>query len=165
MPCSLEKTVYYKMKQNLTDFTTAEKVLKTLLSFRMDQPQWGIRELSGHLGFSPSTAQRILNTLKEYNFVQQAPVNRKYTLGSIFYEFINILQVSNPLTRTAQPYMSRLLEATKETIALNVIANGERTCIDVIESPRSVKVTLAIGTKNPLYAGSSGKCMLAFSGK
>jgi len=59
--------------------------------------------------------------------------------------------------------MSRLLSITRETVALNVIANGERTCIDVIESPRSVKVTLAIGTKNPLYVGSSGKCMLAFS--
>lgn len=151
------------MKQNLTDFTTAEKVLKTLLSFKMSQPRWGIRELSAHLGFSPSTAQRILNTLKDYQFVQQDPVSRKYSLGNIFYEFINILQVSNPLTRTAQPYMSRLLDLTKETVALNVIANGERTCIDVIESPRSVKVTLAIGTKNPLYVGSSGKCMLAFS--
>ena len=151
------------MKHNLSEYTTLEKVLKTLLSFKIDQPQWGIRELSAHLGFSPSTAQRILNTLKDYHFVQQDPDTRKYHLGNIFYEFVNILQVSNPLTRTAQPYMSRLLSLTKETIALNVIANGERTCIDVIESPRSVKVTLAIGTKNPLYVGSSGKCMLAFS--
>jgi DNA-binding IclR family transcriptional regulator len=155
--------VCYKMKQNLSDFTTAEKVIETLLSFQIDRPQWGTRELGAHLGFSPSTAQRILNTLKDYHFVQQDPITRKYHLGSIFYEFINTLQVSNPLTRTAQPYMSRLLALTKETIALNVIANGERTCIDVIESPRSVKVTLAIGTKNPLYVGSSGKCMLAFS--
>ena len=151
------------MKRNLSDYTTSEKVLKTLLSFKIDQPQWGTRELSAHLGFSPSTAQRILNTLKDYHFVQQDPITRRYHLGSIFYEFVNILQVSNPLTRTAQPYMSRLLALTKETIALNVIANDERTCIDVIESPRSVKVTLAIGTKNPLYVGSSGKCMLAFS--
>jgi DNA-binding IclR family transcriptional regulator len=150
------------MKQNLTDLTTAEKVLKTLLSFQTDRPHLGIRELSANLGFSPSTAQRILKTLKDYNFVDQDSVTRKYYLGNIYYKFINILQVANPLTRKAQPYMSQLLALTKETVALNVIANSERTCIDVIESPRSVKVTLAIGTKNPLYVGSSGKCMLAF---
>ena len=43
---------------------SAEKALRILLSFQSEQPTWGVRELSTHLGFSPATVQRLLQVLK-----------------------------------------------------------------------------------------------------
>ena len=59
--------------------------------------------------------------------------------------------------------MQRLLSKTRETVHLNVIQNMERVCIDHIESPRHLKATMPVGSRSPLYAGASSKCLLAFS--
>jgi len=59
--------------------------------------------------------------------------------------------------------MQRLLSRTRETVHLNVIQNMERICIDNIESPQNLKATMPVGSRSPLYAGASSKCLLAFS--
>ena len=42
-----------------------EKALEILRTFQHEQTSWGVRELSTHLGFSPATVQRILQSLKD----------------------------------------------------------------------------------------------------
>jgi DNA-binding IclR family transcriptional regulator len=59
--------------------------------------------------------------------------------------------------------MKELLSRTQETVHLNVIDGLERLCVDSIESPQKVKATVPIGERNPLHAGASAKCLLAFS--
>jgi DNA-binding IclR family transcriptional regulator len=153
------------MKKNLSSYSASEKVILTLMAFSEEQAFWGINELSTKLGFSSATVQRIIKTLKDYHFVSQDPLSRKYHIGNIFYKFINTLQTKSSLPIAAQPLMMRLLSATKETITLNVRSANERLCINCLESPHALKVTVAIGTRGPLYAGSSGKCLLAYSPK
>lgn len=151
------------MKQNQTQFNSVEKALNILLAFQAEQPLWGVRALADKLGFSPATVQRILNHLKAYDFVDQEPGSRQYRLGNIYFQFLHTLQSTYPFTRTAVVFMQRLLSRTKETVHLNVIKNTERVCIDNIESPQNLKATMPVGSRSPLYAGASSKCLLAFS--
>ena len=151
------------MKQNQTQFNSIEKALNILLAFQADRPLWGVRSLADNLGFSPATVQRILNHLKAYDFVDQDPESRQYRLGNIYFQFLHTLQSTYPFTRTAVVFMQRLLSQTKETVHLNVIQNMERVCIDNIESPQNLKATMPVGSRSPLYAGASSKCLLAFS--
>ncbi|MCG8686251.1 MAG: IclR family transcriptional regulator [Desulfobacterales bacterium] len=140
-----------------------EKALEIMLKFRATKPSWGTRELSAELGFSPATVQRILQTLKAYDFIRQDPQTRQYTIGNIFYRFLDTLNHTNTLTGTARHFMSSLAKETRETVHLNVIENQLRVCIDTIESPKVLKAVMPMGSQSPLYAGASAKCLLAFS--
>ena len=151
------------MKPTPTNLNSVEKALKILLAFKAQQPNWGVRELALHLGFSPATVQRILQTLKTHAFVDQDPQTRQYRLGNIYFNFFHILQCTYSITRAAVPFMGHLLSSTKETVHLNVLEGLMRICIDNIESPQNLKASMPIGNSSPLYAGASSKCLLAFS--
>lgn len=151
------------MKQTAPPLNSVEKALRILKAFEADRPCWGVRELSAHLGFSPATVQRILQTLKAHAFVDQDLQTRQYRLGNIYFAFLQTLQRTNPVAWTAQSFMKQLLAQTQETVHLNVIEGNERICIANIESSQNLKGFMPIGSRSPLYAGASSKCLLAFS--
>ncbi|MGD9210634.1 MAG: IclR family transcriptional regulator [Desulfobacteraceae bacterium] len=151
------------MKYTSSNTNSVEKALTILLAFTANRPVWGVRELSAHLNFSPATVQRLLTTLKNYAFVNQNPETRQYCLGNIYFNFLHALQSSNPISHLALPYMKKLASATQETVHLNVIDGMERICIENIESMQYLKASMPIGSRSPLYAGASSKCLLAFS--
>ncbi len=140
-----------------------EKALEIMLKFQDIKPSWGIRELAAELNFSPATVQRILQTLKSYEFVRQDPETRQYFIGNVFYRFLENLNNSNNLTRIGHRFMEDVAAKTQETVHLNIIEGNLRICIDVIESPNVLKAGMPIGNQSPLYAGASAKCLLAFS--
>jgi IclR family transcriptional regulator, KDG regulon repressor len=140
-----------------------EKALEILLKFQDDKASWGTRELSGELGFSPATVQRILSVLKSYGFVRQDTRTRQYVAGNIFYRFLEHLNNTNNLTGTGRQFMETVARKTCETVYLNIIQGHLRICIDTIESNRALKAGMPIGNQSPLFAGASAKCLLAFS--
>lgn len=144
---------------------SVEKALSLLTAFTAHHPTWGVRELSSHLGFSPATVQRILQSLKAYGFVAQDSTTRQYRLGNVYFGFLHTLQSAFPLTRAAAPHMQRLMTRTRETVHLNAIDGHERICIDMLESFQHLKASMPIGSRSPLYAGASSKCLLAYSGR
>jgi IclR family KDG regulon transcriptional repressor len=150
---------------SLEKINSIEKALMILMVFREGQPSWGVRELSAHLGFSPSTTQRILQILKSYGFIRQHPNTKQYSLGNIYLSFFRTLQDNYPITRIAMPLMKRLLSRTGETVHFNIIDTDciSRICISSLESTQELKAGMPVGTKAPLYAGATSKCLLAFS--
>ncbi len=140
-----------------------EKALEIMLKFQDIKAGWGIRELSGELGFSPATVQRILTVLKSYGFVRQDVRTRQYSVGNIFYRFLENLNQSSNLTGIGRQFLEDLARQTHETVYLNVIQGNLRICIDSIESTRVLKAGMPVGNQSPLYAGASAKCLLAFS--
>lgn len=143
--------------------SAVEKALHILLAFRTDHPTWGVRELAAHLRLSPATVQRLLQTLKNYGFVDQDPESRLYRLGNVYFGLLDVLQSHFPVTREATPFMKELALRTDETVHLNVIDGRDRICIDSLESLQSLKAGMPIGNRSPLYAGASSKCLLAFA--
>jgi len=140
-----------------------EKALEVLLKFQAGKPSWGIRELSCELGFSPATVQRILQTLKGYDFIRQDTETRRYYMGNIYYRFLETLTHTQTITGTGRNFLEALARETKETVHLNIIEGALRICIDTIESPKVLKAVMPIGNQSPLYAGASARCLLAFS--
>jgi IclR family KDG regulon transcriptional repressor len=140
-----------------------QKALHIIMAFSAERPLWGVRELSARLGFSPSTVQRILVTLKEYAFVDQDTETRQYRLGNVYFQILHVLQSTYPVARMARAFMKDLASRTLETVYLNVIDGFERLCVDSIESPQRVRASMPIGERSPLHAGASAKCLLAFS--
>jgi DNA-binding IclR family transcriptional regulator len=144
-------------------YNSIEKAIRILLEFKEEKPDWGVRELSQELGFSPATVQRILQTLKASDFVDQDPQSRQYFLGNVFYRFIQTLNSSSRVNRAARRYMSMVATQTRETVHLNIIDGEDRICISTMESTRNLRAGMPMGHRSPLYAGASAKCLLAFS--
>lgn len=140
-----------------------EKALQVLLAFQEEHPTWGVRELGSHLGFSPATVQRLLQTLRAYGFIEQDAGSRQYRLGTIYFQFVGTLQAGWPLARIAVPVLEQLVDATGETAHLNRMEGEFRICVASVESRRSLKAGMPVGNRSPLYAGASSKCLLAFS--
>ncbi|MBN2124060.1 MAG: IclR family transcriptional regulator [Deltaproteobacteria bacterium] len=151
------------MKQKRPERNSVEKALDVLLAFQEEQPSWGVRELSAHLGFSPATVQRLLQSLKRYGFVDQNPRTRQYHLGTVYFQFLDTLKNTYPITRAALPFMRKLSFSTQETVHLNILDGTSRLCIENVESRSELKASMPIGNRSPLYAGASSKCLLAFS--
>jgi DNA-binding IclR family transcriptional regulator len=151
------------MEQREQSLNSVEKALHVLLAFHAERPEWGVRELGAHLGFSPATVQRLLRILKDYAFVDQDPDTRQYRLGNIYFQFLHVLQSTYPVIKAAKPVMENLIACTQETVHLNIIEGMERLCIDSIESPQKLRGSMPAGERSPLYAGASAKCLLAFS--
>lgn len=143
--------------------TSVEKALKILQAFQTKQSTWGVRQLSAYLGFNPATVQRTLQTLKEYKYIDQDPASRKYSLGYVYFNFVHTLQNSFSILKEVRPFMQALVSRLRETVHINIIENKMRVCIDTIESPERLKVTMPIGSSAPLYSGATSKCLLAFS--
>jgi len=151
------------MQQTKPQVNSVEKALLILLAFQKERPNWGVRELSAHLDFSPSTVQRILQILKTHNFVSQDLETRQYRLGKVYFSFLHTLQSTYPIIQASIPFLKRLLRATGETVHLNIIEGNERVCINTLESSQPLKASMPIGSRSPLHAGASSKCLLAFA--
>ena len=151
------------MKYPTSHTNSVEKALTILLAFTTKRPVWGVRELSAHLSFSPATVQRLLTALKKYAFVDQDPHTRRYCLGKVYFSFLHTLKSSHSVNHLALPRMKALASLTQETVHLNVIDGMERICIESIESMQLLKASMPIGSRSPLFAGASSKCLLAYS--
>lgn len=153
------------MSKDIKKLNSIEKALEIMIKFQDIKPSWGIRELNTELGFSPATVQRILQVLKSYEFVRQDSKTRQYSIGNIFYRFLENLNNSNNLTCIGRKFMEEIAGATYETVHLNIIEGNLRICIDTIESQKMLRVGMPIGNQSSLFAGASAKCLLAFSTK
>lgn len=151
------------MEEDKSKLNSIEKAMEIILKFQEVKPSWGIRELSAELGFSPATVQRILQILKNYEFVRQDPKSRQYFIGNVYYRFLENLNFANDLVRIGRPFLEKVAAETLECVHLSVIEKDYRICIDNIEPPKVLKAGMPIGNKSPLYTGASAKCLLAFS--
>ena len=131
------------MKHDSSRLNSVEKALKILLAFQAEQPSWGVRELSVHLGFSPATAQRTLQTLKNYGFVDQDPETRQYRLGNIYFQFLDTLQSIYPITRTALPLMKRSSRITSTAVTAR-LNSGDNNSIFKIRSYPPKKAVIGV---------------------
>lgn len=84
-----------------------------------------------------------------------SPGIRLFDLGSIVLDQMG-------LRRIALPVMRRLRDETDESVSVNVVDGDWRVCIEKVETDHDVRQIISIGRRSPLYAGASGKCLLAY---
>ena len=143
--------------------TSVDKALEILLLFDEERKSCGIHEMAKLLSLSPGTVHRLATVLKRKGFLRQDPETKKYMLGTVFLKLANLVVESLEIAKIAYPYMQKLARETGETVHLNIIDGYERICIESIESSQPLMARMPVGSRSPLYAGASSKCLLAFS--
>jgi IclR family KDG regulon transcriptional repressor len=125
-------------------------------------PDLGVTELARRSGNTKARAYRLLTTLEGRNFVERHGDPAVYRLGT---QSLMIGLAANEqigLVTHAQRHLDQLREQFNETTQLRIMDGLETVCVAVAESTRDLRVSTHIGRRRPLYAGSSGKVMLAF---
>ncbi|MCL5934998.1 MAG: IclR family transcriptional regulator [Firmicutes bacterium] len=147
--------------KSITIIKNIGKALEILSSFTIYEPELGISEIAAKLGMYKSTVYRTLKTLEQYGFVIQNIHNQKYRLGFKLFDLGTVVISKLEVRDVALPFMQSLCAKTRETIALNVMDNDERVCIEKVESTESIKNVIPIGYRNPIYLTAAGKLLLS----
>lgn len=114
---------------------------------------------------SKSTAYRFLQTMMDLGYVRQEGDTDKYGLTlKIFSIGAKVLNRHVDLVRVADRAMTRLAQATGEAVQLGIM-DEHRTAVVYIhkcDSAFNLSTQSPLGRRNPLYATSLGKALLAW---
>ncbi|MFI9625899.1 IclR family transcriptional regulator [Streptomyces sp. NPDC052042] len=141
---------------------TAARVADVLLLFAGGPQYLGVSAISRKLGLSKAVVHRILRSLVSREILQTDPDIAGYRLGPAAVALGAIALSRFEIRTAAMPVLRRLRDETTETTTLSGLVGEERVYLAQFECPREVKMTVEVGRRFPLHAGSSGKAILAF---
>lgn len=140
----------------------AGRVADVLLAFLEGPAVHRLSVLSRDLDLSKAVVHRILQTLVERGLVVPQSPGTGYRLGPAAAALGARALRENDLRRAAMPVLRRLQEATGETTTISAVVPGARVYLDQVPSQREIKMTVELGRRFPLHAGSSSTSILAF---
>ncbi len=141
---------------------SAARVADVLLLFTDGPSPIGVSAISRRLGLSKAVVHRILRTLVDHRLLVADPLTRGYQLGPAAAAIGARALRDSELRRVALPLLRRLQEATGETTTLSAPVLRGRVYLAQVESFNEIKMTVELGRRFPLHAGSSSRAILAF---
>ncbi len=120
----------------------------------------GISDIAHKLNISERTVTGIIWALKDLGAIRQDGI-RKYRLGPAFTQLIKRSGVGVDLRLLARPVIESMSRTYEETIFLCSFYEQKITVIEKADSASGLKVTAAIGTRIPPFAGAAGKVFLS----
>lgn len=150
------------MSGEVESVKSVERAMAILNCFSLENPELGITELSKKLNVSKSTIHRLITSMQKHGFITQDKTTQRYKLGFGFLRLSEIVLKNLDIRQIALPILQNLRNKTRETVGLNIISNYSRVCIEKAESFKDLRWFIELGQPLPLYAGASGKTLLAF---
>jgi IclR family transcriptional regulator, pca regulon regulatory protein len=136
-----------------------ERCLSVIVAFTHAKSHLSFVELSKATGLSKPTVRRILLTLERLGYAQSVGSHFALTpkVLNLGYAYLSSLN----LTEASQPLMEALTDQLGESTALAALDGSDVVYINRVHRHRISSMTLAIGTRLPAYAASSGHVLLA----
>ncbi len=141
---------------------SVDRVMKVLDAFERDGQELRLTDLSLRLGMPKPQVLRIVSTLQTGGYIERDPLTKRYRLGLRLFQLGMIVRQQMSLRRLAQPVLNHLAEQTHETVALFKAEPTGAICLDVIESPKGLRIFAQAGRTMPWNAGAAGKAILAY---
>lgn len=121
-----------------------------------------LHELAAASGLKTPTASRIVRTLTNLGYLEQAGRKQGYTLGRKAYELTENPVYSPALLEAALPAMKDFSKQTGEYICLSVLEGDSRVILHNIMSTHTVQViTGSFPRRETPYLSVSGRILLA----
>jgi DNA-binding IclR family transcriptional regulator len=112
-----------------------------------------VEQLSRRLELPLSTTYRYVSTLRSLGFLTEH--EGRYGAGARLLQLVRRTDVDQSLARLADPLLLDLVDRTNETAILTVRVGTMAFCIHSVEPLRSVRLSFARGTTQPLPAWAS----------
>ncbi|MCL5046343.1 MAG: IclR family transcriptional regulator [Actinobacteria bacterium] len=143
------------------EIRSVHRAIGILNCFSWDKRELGLTEIATLIGLPKSTTSRILQTLTTSGLLQRDAESGRYRLGFRLFCLGSIVKDSMELRTIAIPTMVALRDKSRETVNLYLREGTRRVCIHQVESLLGVRHMVRIGEQLPLWAGASGKVLLA----
>ena len=121
-----------------------------------------ISELAEELKIHKSSASRLVDTLRQYDLIQQDPVSKKYRLGYRLLYLGENIQRNTRVIEASRPFMFKLSSALKESVHLGTFYNKKVYVVDQVRSNKVYHLPAALGMIEPVHASALGKCIFAY---
>jgi DNA-binding IclR family transcriptional regulator len=119
-------------------------------------------DLASRTGLQRPTVHRMLKCLTFENMVQQDPDTHRYYLGPMVFELGLTAAPRFSLREICHPAMSRIADATGDTVFLTQRSGFDSVCLDRHEGTFPIKTfTLEIGMRRPLGVGTGSLAILS----
>jgi IclR family KDG regulon transcriptional repressor len=132
----------------------------TILDLVSDRPT-RIGEIAVALDVHPSTALRLLHTLRKHGFVTEVE-GHCYRLGPATFRLGFKALEDMDLRAVVRPSMERLSSKTGETVHLGVLEGNNIVYIEKVEAEHPVRMFSRIGAIAPLHCTGVAKAILAY---
>ena len=140
---------------------SVQRAISVLFVVTQSDRPLGLSEISRRINLDKATVLRLLATLEDSKLVQKDPVTKNYSGGTNLFRLSNSWR--NDIRQVCGPHLRALSEKVNETICLICPRDLERICIESIPAQnQELTIVPTIGTANPIYAGASGKVLMAY---
>jgi len=148
-------------------YRSLEKALNILVAFQARNQEMGTIELSEMLELHRSTVGRILKILVAYDFLQQNPQTKKFSLGPTNILLAKSLRQSLKTDRIyiVKPYLDELRDLLANTVIFETLSLQNWIMAYVAEGPGRIRLVADIGERMPIHVAAGGKAFLAFSSR
>jgi IclR family transcriptional regulator, KDG regulon repressor len=119
-----------------------------------------LTELSARVGVPKATALRVLANLEERDYVER-DAHSQYRLGMRLLQLGARKASGLDLRTMARPVMKSLHAEFDETVNLAVPGDDGIIYIDILQSPRGLRMAATVGMRDPYHSSALGKAMLA----
>ncbi len=118
-------------------------------------------QLARTLGRGPNELFRMLVCLERRGYIERDPASGAYSLTLRLFELSHTHSPFQSLLRAAVRPMRELTEAVLESCHLSVLHRGVLLVLDQEESPRKLRLSVAVGATFPVIHTVSGRILLA----
>ncbi len=119
-------------------------------------------DLATRTGLQRPTVHRMLKCLAAEGMVQQDSDSHRYFLGSMVFELGLTAAPRFNLREICHPALTRIAEATNDTVFLTQRSGLDAVCVDRHEGNYPIKTfTLEVGMRRPLGVGTGSMAILA----
>ncbi|MBP1763434.1 MAG: hypothetical protein H6Q65_492 [Firmicutes bacterium] len=124
-----------------------------------DAEELGVTEISNKIKLHKSTTFNIISTLEHCHYLEKNENTGKYRLGIELFRMGT--KVRYDLRKIVVPFLEKLLSEFKETANL-VVRDGDYVIyLEKIESPHSMRISTAAGSRLPVNTTAVGKAILS----
>jgi DNA-binding IclR family transcriptional regulator len=140
----------------------SERVADVLLQFMGAPETLGVSAVAREMGLSKAVVHRIMRSLVNRELLSVEPTTRSYKLGPATAALGARALRDSGLRVAALPVLRDLQRQTGETTTVSAHVGDGRVYLDQVVSEKEIKMTVELGRRFPLHAGSSGQAILAF---
>lgn len=120
-------------------------------------------EISRRAEMSPSTALRLLDTLRAHHFVEKDPVTGLYRVAIGAFEIGSCYLRQNGMSESARIVLRRLSGELRQTTNLAVLDKSDIVYVERVEAEGPLGTRGRWGERLPAHSTAAGKAMLAWS--
>jgi len=144
-----------------------QRTFLVLSSFTAEHQEWTVTEIGRARNLAVPTVHRILTALHKNGYLIRDDVSKKFRLGPAVLRLGRTAALAVDLRSLAKPQLHRITQRTTLTALLTVTAEDRRSavCLERVESPELLRLSVAPERQLPLHAGASQKILLAHLSK